>query len=137
MRFLPLMNFSASSSVQVFPAFSAFSCAFLTSFFGSPRWLIKTKERGPCSKIYLIVGRAAIIRVSSCTTPSFIGTLKSTRITMRLPFKSMSFTVLIIVNFSYVKFVIKIYIFPYKKSIYRKINYQITDFLQILLLHLV
>jgi hypothetical protein len=40
---------------------------------------------------------AAVIRVSSCTTPSFMGTLKSTRIITRLPARSTLFTVLITV----------------------------------------
>ena len=47
--------------------------------FGRPKWLITIKE-APLSNNALIVGRAALIRVSSPTTPSFTGTLKSTRI---------------------------------------------------------
>src|SRR5262245_8793807 len=41
---------------------------------------------------YLIVGIAAWIRVSSSTVPSFIGTLKSTRINTRFSLSSTSFT---------------------------------------------
>ena len=38
-------------------------------------------------------GKAALIRLSSVTLPSAIGTLKSTRIRTRLPFRSISLTV--------------------------------------------
>ena len=50
----------------------------------------------PCSLRYLMVGMAALMRVSSVTTPSFRGTLKSTRMMMRLPSTSMSRTVFLV-----------------------------------------
>jgi hypothetical protein len=46
-----------------------------------------------CSMAYRIVGRAAMIRVSSVIFPSFTGTLKSTRMNTRLPAMSTSLIV--------------------------------------------
>ncbi len=45
---------------------------------GRPRWLIRMTD-APCASTYWIVGGAARMRLSSVTTPSAIGTLKSTR----------------------------------------------------------
>ena len=59
---------------------------------GRPRWLIRTTD-APWSRTYWIVGSAALMRLSSVTTPSAIGTLKSTRMMTRLPLRSMSRTV--------------------------------------------
>ena len=59
---------------------------------GRPRWLMST-TRAPSSMSFWIVGSAARMRVSSVTTPSLTGTLKSTRTRTRLPFTLMSSTV--------------------------------------------
>jgi len=57
--------------------------------FGRPRWDARmTVAR--CSSAYLIVGKAARIRVSSVILPCSIGTLKSTRMKTRLPFNARS-----------------------------------------------
>ena len=60
---------------------------------GRPRCVITTSD-APLSRIYLIVGRAALIRVLSVTTPSLRGTLKSTLIRTLLPLRSASLIVL-------------------------------------------
>ena len=57
--------------------------------FGRPRCEARI-TRAPCSNAYWIVGSAARMRVSSSTLPSLMGTLKSTRMKTRLPFKSRS-----------------------------------------------
>lgn len=44
------------------------------------------------SSRYLMVGRAATMRLSEVMTPSFSGTLKSQRTSTFLPFTSMSST---------------------------------------------
>ena len=46
--------------------------------------------RAPCATSFSMVGSAARMRVSSVTTPSFTGTLKSTRMSARLPCASSS-----------------------------------------------
>ena len=51
---------------------------------GRPRWLIRMTF-APLDARYSIVGSAARMRVSSLTTPSLMGTLKSTRTMTRLP----------------------------------------------------
>ena len=76
---------SAATGASDLPALSA-------SSFTRPRWE-KRIARPPCSMMYLIVGRAAVIRLSLVITPSFNGTLKSTRTRTFLPFKSTSLTV--------------------------------------------
>ena len=50
----------------------------------------------PLSLRYSMVGMAARTRVSSVTTPSFRGTLKSTRMRTRLPATSASRTVFLV-----------------------------------------
>ena len=65
----------------------------LTWPLGRPRWLIRITFP-PASTAALIVGRAALIRLSSVTfCPSSSGTLKSTRIRTRLPLRSSLSTV--------------------------------------------
>src|SRR5215218_7468744 len=58
---------------------------------GRPRWEIKS-GRAPSLRRYLIVGSARRMRVSSVTSPSLTGTLKSTRTSTRLSLKSRSLT---------------------------------------------
>ena len=58
-------------------------------FFGLPRWLHRI-TLPPSATSFLMVGRAATMRLSLVMTPSFMGTLKSTRTSTRLPFTSMS-----------------------------------------------
>ena len=52
--------------------------------------------RAPSPTSFSIVGSAARMRVSSVTTPSFTGTLKSTRTSARLPAPSSSSMVLML-----------------------------------------
>jgi len=54
-----------AASSKGLPSLSAFSFAFFASFAGSPRWLISVRLFTPWSRMYLMVGSAAIIRVSS------------------------------------------------------------------------
>ena len=61
--------------------------ALSSSVFTRPRCENRTAFP-PFSVIYLIVGKAATIRLSSPITPSLIGTLKSTRIKTFLPSRS-------------------------------------------------
>src|SRR5271165_6320242 len=74
---------------------SSFFAAGFKEYFGSgpplglPRCDASTK-RPPFSIASFNVGSVSRIRVSSVTTPSFSGTLKSTRINTRLPFNSKS-----------------------------------------------
>ena len=63
-----------------------------TSPLGRPRWLAKITF-APAFVIYSIVGSAALMRVSSVTAPSSIGTLKSTRQNTRWPFNLISLIV--------------------------------------------
>src|SRR5512138_483402 len=47
--------------------------------------------------MYWMVGSEALIRLSSVTLPSCMGTLKSTRMSTRLPLRSISFTVFLFI----------------------------------------
>src|SRR5690606_9640565 len=58
---------------------------------GRPRWLTRI-TRAPARRRCSMVGMAARMRLSSVISPSFNGTLKSTRTRTRLPFTSRSAT---------------------------------------------
>ena len=60
--------------------------------FGRPQWLARI-SLPPLEITSLMDGSAATIRVSSVTTPSLSGTLKSTRIRTFLPARSISLIV--------------------------------------------
>ena len=62
-----------------------------TSPFGRPRWE-QRMTAALWSSRYLMVGRAATMRLSEVMTPSLSGTLKSQRTSTFLPFTSMSST---------------------------------------------
>ena len=58
----------------------------------------------PCSIRYLMVGSAPMMRFSSVITPSFIGTLKSTRTRHFLPFTSISVIVFLFIEYLLILF---------------------------------
>src|SRR5262249_24156380 len=72
-----------SSSASFFETGSSEYFAFFCPS-GRPRWLISTRL-APLSSTYRIEGSDARSRLSFSTLPSLTGTLKSTRMTTRLP----------------------------------------------------
>ncbi len=97
---ISFLAFSKSSSVAAALSSSGkasiFAFSFLLSFIFSSSTLCglpRCEQRitfAPCSSKYLIVGSAPLIRFSSVITPSFIGTLKSTRTRHLFPATSTS-----------------------------------------------
>src|SRR5215475_3158548 len=87
---------------------SSFLAAGRTEYFGSgppfgrPKWDANTR-RPPFSMANLRVGRVSRVRVSSVTTPSFNGTLKSTRRKTRLPRRSRSLIVSLFMSLEFAR----------------------------------
>ena len=61
---------------------------------------MRMREAPFWSRMYVSVGRAAVMRVSSVIFPSLRGTLKSTRTSTRFFFRSMSRTVFLAIRMS-------------------------------------
>ena len=73
---VPAMNVTGCPSTPSSTGATGFREYFSSGpFFGRPKWLIRITLRAPASSSARMVGRLAVTRVSSCTTPPLIGTL--------------------------------------------------------------